>query len=438
MTADEFRDIYRELIDENPLAIRAVLKVLRIEFTATVPTLAVSCEAEPRLLVNLRFVGEHCRTDAEVKAVICHEFLHVLLRHTERFTSITPELHLATDAVINAIIHRTLGGEYSRMMGRYYAECVGIRRLLRSPRAEEVEVAQDRPLLNAWRALYDGTLVVDDIEDLARDYLRVDPYGAGQLIGNHDRRDGNGRPGGGSGSAVLDEAIERALQSMNGDGIFRSPRPGVGAAAYQCHVRAVDPGLTRWRRETYAVLKRYLEPDPRSAVRESDPRSFTLPVLSAGDRRAALRAIWSPFLPDAQWQTSTDTRTGSAQVYLDVSGSMNAEMPLIVALLGQLTRHIRRPFWAFSNEVSPARIEGGVLVSNTTGGTSMGCVLEHLAQTRPAAAVVVTDGYIEALTKQQVAAASATRLHVIVTRDGNPAELTRAGLAYTQLSKVQS
>lgn len=113
-------------------------------------------------------------------------------------------------------------------------------------------------------------------------------------------------------------------------------------------------------------------------------------------------------------------------------------MPLIVALLGQLTRHIRRPFWAFSNIVAPARIEGGVLISDTTGGTSMGCVLEHLAKTRPAAAVVVTDGYIETLTKQQVAAASATRLHVIVTRDGNPAELTRVGLAYTQLSKVPS
>ena len=133
MTAGQFRNIYLELIDENPLAIRAVLKVLTIEFTATVGTLAVTCAEQPRLLVNLAFVGEHCRTDAEVKAVICHEFLHVLLRHTECITVLTPPEHLALDAVINAIIHRSLGPDYSGMMSRYYENTRGIQRLLRPP-----------------------------------------------------------------------------------------------------------------------------------------------------------------------------------------------------------------------------------------------------------------------------------------------------------------
>ena len=178
---------------------------------------------------------------------------------------------------------------------------------------------------------------------------------------------------------------------------------------------------------------------PRSVNRDCVDRAFTLPVLSAGDRRAALRARWSPFLPEARWDTPVVKRVGSAQVYLDVSGSMDAEMPLIVALLGRLSRYIRRPFWAFSHVVAPARIERGRLVSSTTGGTSMTCVLEHVARTRPSAAVVVTDGYIERLTPGMVAAAvAATRLHVIVTRDGNPAELQRVALPYTQLSRVPS
>jgi hypothetical protein len=50
--------------------------------------------------------------------------------------------------------------------------------------------------------------------------------------------------------------------------------------------------------------------------------------------------------------------------------------------------------------------------------------------------VVLTDGYIEALTPVLVKRAAATRVHVLVTRDGSPAELRRAGLAYTQLDKV--
>ena len=141
MTARDVHNVYRELIDENPLAIRAVLKVLRVEFTDTVPTLAVTCEQRPRLLVNLAFVREHCRTEAHVKAVVCHELLHVLLRHTERFTTLTPPEHLAVDAVINAIIHRSLGSDYSGMMSRYYADERGVDRLLRPLTDEEQQRA---------------------------------------------------------------------------------------------------------------------------------------------------------------------------------------------------------------------------------------------------------------------------------------------------------
>src|SRR6185436_1576572 len=167
MTAGDFHNVYRELIDENPLAIRAVLKVLCVEFTDTAPTLAVTCEARPRLLVNLAFVRANCRTEAHVKALICHEFLHVLLRHTERLTELTRPEHLAVDAVINAIIHRSLGPDYSGMMSRYYADERGVARLLRPPTLQEqprmqqagwgiLRVrAEEKRVLAAWAGLYD-------------------------------------------------------------------------------------------------------------------------------------------------------------------------------------------------------------------------------------------------------------------------------------------
>jgi Zn-dependent protease with chaperone function len=450
MTARDFHNVYRELIDENPLAIRAVLKVLRVEFTDTVPTLAVTCDERPRLLVNLAFVREHCRTEAHVKAVICHEFLHVLLRHTERLTTLTPPEHLALDAVINAIIHRSLGPEYSGMMSRYYADGRGVARLLRPPTDDEQARtnrilfgslrarAEEKRVVTAWKGLYDGQLVADDIRDLARDLVKCDDRTVVLLLGDHDRLAG-GTSEAATLAGPLADALDTALKAMNGSGVFRSPKGrGVGVEAYRSEVRAADTAVGRWRRETYAVLRRHLLPDPRSIAREPSPRSFTLPVLSPGDRRAALRSLWSPFLPAAHWETEHTARAGSAHVYLDVSGSMNAEMPLIVALLGRLASYIRRPFWAFSNVVAPARIEQGRLIAATTGGTSMGCVLEHVARTRPRAAIVVTDGYIEPLTPAQVAAAAGTRLHVIVTRDGNAALLRRAGLPYTQLSRLPS
>ncbi|HIK98173.1 MAG TPA: hypothetical protein EYG13_01350 [Dehalococcoidia bacterium] len=436
MNAEYFHALYQELIEENPFAVRAVLKVLQVEFTETVPTLAVTCETRPRLLVNLAFLRRHCRTDQHVKAVICHEFLHVLLRHTERIAAFSPAEHVAFDAVINAIIHRELGDDYSEFMSRYYAKEKGVRRLLRPPTHTErtPDFGSRSPLMRAWVSLYNGLLIADDIADLARDVLDVKtvPSTGTVLIGGHDQTEFVGEL-----PEVLQEALDQALKSMNGSGIWRSPNGrGVGANAYRAAIPGVSEGLQRWRRETLEVLRRHLLPDPKAVRRDTRPLHFTVPVLSPGDRRATLRALWSPLLPEALWSTEQRLRSGTAQVYLDVSGSMNAEMPLIIGLLARLGSFIRKPLWAFSDVVAKAKIVNGRLLADTTGGTSMACVLEHIAETRPAAAVVVTDGYIETLSPGLLTGVRGTRLHVIVTRDGSPAMLHQAGISYSQLSRL--
>ena len=426
MNAFEVRGLLAELIDENPFAIRAVLKILTIEFTDTVPTLAVTAEERPRLLINLGFVGEHCRTAEHVKAALCHEFLHVLLRHTSLPGKLTPARHLALDAVINAIIHRQLGEKYSDLMATYYRDAQGLMVLLRPMTAGE---GVDLPWRQAWAGLYQGTVLADDIEQLAQD-LVTQGGGAlspdvGRLLGNH--ADDEPLPD------ALQRALERARREMNGGGVWRSAGPG--ANPYELLVNPRQAALADWKARTLAVLRRHLEPAP-GAPRTPVAVGARLPVLSPSDRRAFLRATWSPFLPEAEWAATATRPEGRAQVYLDVSGSMNAEMPLIVALLGHLSSWIRRPFWAFSTEVVPAVIERGVLRAGTSGGTSLECVLEHVAKTRPACAVIVTDGYIEAIAKRRVAALGHTRMHAIVTRDGNPALLKAAGIPYSQLGRL--
>jgi predicted metal-dependent peptidase len=138
------------------------------------------------------------------------------------------------------------------------------------------------------------------------------------------------------------------------------------------------------------------------------------------------------------WHASKTSFEGRAQIYLDVSGSMDAEMPLLIALFGRLSNYIKRPFWAFSDVVSPATITNGQLKTDTSGGTTMACVLEHIAETRPASAVVVTDGYIEQVDRKLMARTASTKIHAIVTRDGSPAALKRIGMPYTQLDEVPS
>lgn len=442
MKPGRFLAVVRELVDENPFAIRAVLKILDVVFTEEVPTLAVTCEVRPRLLVNLSFVRTHCRTDAHVKAVLCHEFLHVLLRHTDIRGPFTRARHIAFDAVINAIIAREHGETYSSLFSRYYAGATGIERLLRPMTQAE----QDRLLgsssppawVQAWRALYAGLLVADDIEELARDLDGEERSGGQFLTGPGDGLLGDHRNLGGELPELLTAALGEALKELNGSGIWRKPHGrGTSAQAAEALIAAANAPLRRWEATTLAVLRRHFSPGSRSEEFEVQSRDYVAPVLSPGDRRAFLRTLWDPILPQAIWAGTEQRPRPASQVYLDVSGSMNLEMPSLIALLGRLSRSIRRPFWAFSDQVAAAVIENGALRTSTTGGTSMACVLDHIAKTQPAAAVVFTDGYIERLDPQTVQARlGRTRLHAIITRNGSPAQLRAAGIPYTQLEAI--
>jgi protoheme ferro-lyase len=69
----------------------------------------------------------------------------------------------------------------------------------------------------------------------------------------------------------------------------------------------------------------------------------------------------------------------------------------------------------------------------------MACVLRHVIAERPAAAVVVTDGFIEKVEPKLVQdALSRSRIHVIVSRHGSPLAVEDAGLPYTQLKRFPS
>jgi hypothetical protein len=449
MNALEVRGLLQELMDENPFAIRALLRIVRVEFTTEVPTAAVTAEEHPRLRLNLEFIAAHCRTPEHVKALLCHEFLHVLLRHTSTTGPLMPARHVALDAVINAIVHRQFGEAYSSMMSAYYRRARGIVRMLRPMTRQEegryISASCGSGAVptwwHVWRGLYRGEVLADDIEQVAEEFAgqaRAAKAGAVQtstfpgmdrLLGNHADDDPPL-------SETLERALEQAQRELNGGGIWRTA--GRGGNAYATLVNPQRAALERWKRTTLAVLRKHVVPD-RGAPKSAVTASAQLPVLSVSDRRAFLRATWSPFLPEATWPATVQRPEGRAHVYLDVSGSMNAEMPLVVALLGQLYGWIKRPLWAFSTHVAPAVIERGVLRADTTGGTSLACVLEHVERTRPACALIVTDGYVEAIGRPKLATLRArTKLHAIVTRDGNPASLARAGLPYSQLERLPS
>ena len=390
----DFKTILSELVDENPLACRGVLRLCGTEFTDTIKTAQVTLGQRSILRVNLDFLRTHCATPEHVKAVLLHEFLHVVLGHTQRFQKVSNALNLAADAIVNAIIHRKCGDAYSSFFNRFYSETArGAINLLRSRVDADLEtLGVSRETLHIWTKLYQGELSLDDV------YQAVCANGASALhealksgrlvfLGNHT----------GEGMEDLDLPPEIRGQLDFAHGMLRTigALPGQQLQCGNLTVPQIeDPALKAWRTTVSELLRRLAAPDARNRARRLEARVVRLPVLHEGDRRATLQAGWSPLLPEANWLLPMAEPAVGTAVYLDVSGSMTAELQRLTAILLRFKHLLRTPFWAFSDAVTPAVFKAGQLVTGTTGGTELGCVIEHLKATRPQKALVITDGYV--------------------------------------------
>ena len=460
---DHIKALAYELIEDNPMAIRALLRLVSIEASTEVPTAAVTRSASPRLLVNLDFIARHCHTDQEIKALILHEYLHVLLGHTDLTEPLTPNLHLALDAVINAMIHRQLGPEYSSFMSRFYAKAEGVWRWLRPPDGRErmliehaLPTEPDQLFLSLWNALYSGRLVVADLREVGDTISPMLQISLAQLmdylLGDHQAlEEGAGKAGNeGEGKGELPQGLKDALdevrKALGPNGLFGDRKAGSGGPVESLHRQATTAEST-WRCETHALLKRMVVTNPGRGIAREAPSVGALPVLSTSDRRGVLKSLWSPHLPMNEWVVQRPVKSGAVQVYLDVSGSMNNILPPLLDLLRQFGPVIERPFWGFSTVVRPAKLKDGGLLTQTSGGTSIDCVLAHIAQTNPKTALIVTDGEFRAMDSNEVALASvrrkvgevlnATKVWGLLTPRGCENALERMGVEVVRLGGVR-
>jgi hypothetical protein len=461
MKIDEagFRALLDELTDENTLACRGLLGISHLEFTSKVPTAAVSVEARPVLRVNLEFVRAHCQRDSHIKALLVHEFLHILLRHTFEIRHMTPAINIALDAVINAIIHRKLGADYSSFMSRYYAAAEGPAVLLRMrdsadhehhllSRGEPVRFGfePDRARLasmnwlgqegyDLWNAIYAGRALHEDVLEFLKS-KRIEQWqttlanGIPIFLGNHADDvvfDTDDVPD------YLASRLKASAMELAGSGVL--PGHAICKPGDRSVPPAQGPAAAAWERLTLQLLRRLVVPDRLSSTREFQPAWAHLPVLHAGDRRGLLRSLWNPLVSEMVWSTHRSQPRGSVAVYLDVSGSMTEELKALVALLHRFERHLRRPFWAFANTVEPARITGGRLITRSTGGTSVACVLDHLRRSRPAKALIITDGFVESLRSNDYAVPG-TKIEVLLTAKGTETALRPSGWPVHRLPSV--
>jgi hypothetical protein len=112
---------------------------------------------------------------------------------------------------------------------------------------------------------------------------------------------------------------------------------------------------------------------------------------------------------------------------------MNVELQLLVPLLAEFGTWIRKPLWAFSTIVVPATIVRGRLHTNSTGGTAISAVLEHIRQTRPKKALIITDGFVESPNGSVI---GSCHIEALIPASGSPERLKEYGIPAHALTPV--
>ena len=421
-------NIVADLAEENSFACRALFKVSEIVFTESVDTLAVSISSKPLLLINLNFLNEHVKSENDVKAVLLHEFLHVILMHTEKFKYNTPLLNIALDAIINSIIHRTYGEVYSNFFVRYY-EWKDITSLLRPETDDDKFIPEWTPL---HKQIYTGKFAADDLYELLKYLSSKGSINIKEhliFIGNHDYDSSSISP-------ENEKLLKGILGKMDGTGIWN--KPGLRGSNDRLNnekIKIEKLKSKRWRSSVYNILKKCMMEDAsiKTDVRES---IVMMPVLNNSDRRALISFSWSRIIPLIQNVYSVKHASETVNIYLDVSGSMNEEIDQLVALLNHFRKQIRTPLWVFSNEVEKASFKDGKLIYKSTGGTSISCVFDHIRANGFKKNLIVTDGYIESITDQMLLGINLQKLWTILSAKGNASEFNKHKIKYYQLNKI--
>lgn len=428
----QIKDIVLDLIDENPMACSAILKISTIEFTTKVNTMAVSLSSKPVLYINLEFCNQYAQSENDIKAVLIHEFLHVLLLHTESFKENTPLLNICLDAIINAIIDRTFGWKYSNFFMRFY-RWIDFECLLR-PRnytsAKEAKIHVNEVFIELHDKIYRGKYCAEDLHEVL-EYLLQNKIKLENLdlifIGNHGEIPNEI-------SKENEKILDGIMKKMDGVGIWKKDiHPGFYHLFSEVEIETKNR-KRKWENKVLKLLKKCLINERQKEQNKVTETTF-VPVMNQKDKRAISKLLYSSILPVFQTELSVTQPEPEEKtiVYLDVSGSMDNELQGIISVLIHLKKYIRTPVYTFSNGVLEAEIKNNKLIYETSYGTSIIPVFEHIKKNNFKKALIVTDGYTEKFQKENMLGIAANSIKVLLTPGGNPATFEDKEIEYHYL-----
>jgi hypothetical protein len=402
--------IPQRILDAFPsgsYSLAALLRLMDIVESEQVPTAAVECRAQPRLLVNPRFVERHAPTAEKLLVLVMHELHHVLLGHTTLFPRVTPAQNFVFDAVINALVCRMFpGAEHVGFFTDYYSADAFPECLLRPPPGwparGTVAPAIDRlpaPLRertgHVHRALYSevGATYKEVFDTLPRLLVEGGILDV-PLLGDHAS----------PGEAPSLEARSPILLDVVREIVEQWPQPPdpIRGRSHADLVRSTTVAVRR-PPTARAVLRSLIRrvAGERGAGRRLRAgvveRQAVGAVPTLARRSLVQRALgFEPLLHPAAAATHARRREGErVHVYLDVSGSMAALRSALYGAVLDCAPLVEPTVHLFSSRVvdaSLAELQAGACRS--TEGTDIACVAEHMHAHRVRRALLITDGWV--------------------------------------------
>ena len=391
-------------------ALSALLRLVDIGESDEVPTAAVECRIQPRLLINPDFVKKHANTPERLLVLVMHELHHVLLGHTTLFETVTDIDNFVFDCVINALISRMfpdpehisfLTGFYS---DRKYPECLlrppsrwnghAVRKLPSAirclPKRRQLAVAE------VYRSLYSETGVTyEEIYEILPRLIVGGSVSGIPLLGGHDEDgaihgDIEGR------SPVLFDVVRSIVEEWP-----QPPDPISGRSL--ADILLEDTLSKRSVPGNRAVLRALLRKvggrGTNGQIRRVGDLRITVPTpVPVIDRRTTvLRALGSEPL---FYNGSTEVRRRTpyvdrVHVYVDVSVRINGIKDAIYGAVNDCREWVHPSVHLFSNsifEVTRDEIRRGIV--KTTGGTDVCCIAEHMKNNMVRRACIITDGWV--------------------------------------------
>ncbi|MSP46895.1 MAG: hypothetical protein EXQ83_13860 [Xanthobacteraceae bacterium] len=389
-------------------ALSALLRLLDIVESETVPTAAVECRVQPRLLINPKFVKTHARTSEKLLMLVMHELHHVLLGHTTLFPTITSVHNFIFDSVINGIICRMFPAqEYTSFLTDYYDAARFPECLLRPPPGWPDRAQTPKGILDlgaphvavvrdVHAALYSDTgASYQEVFKVLPRLVPKDVIKGVPLLGGH-----------GEGSSTAGKLEDRSPVLFD---IVRSivehwpqpPDPIQGRSlADILRISAIQATRSPSNR---ALLRKLIHKvagsNSTGAIRRVCPDQVAAPTpIPALDRRSAvMRSLgYEPLLQVGAVPWRRTIRTGErVHVYMDVSGSMEAVKKSLYGAVLDCREYVHPTVHLFSTtiaDISLDELRRGVCKS--TGGTNIACVASHMARNRVRRSLIVTDGWV--------------------------------------------